>query len=223
MVPPASSPKLQVFSRLAEIAKALGQTHRLELIEQLAQGPRSVEVLAARTGLSVANASQHLQLLRRAGLVATRREGKYVVCRLSDPAILDILAALRRVAERNVAEVRQVVATYFNTRDALEPVSRAVLLGRLRNGLVSVLDVRPEDEFALGHLPEAINIPLADLEKRLNDLPRDREVVAYCRGAYCVLSFEAVALLRAHGFTVRRLEDGYPEWKASGMPVEEAA
>lgn len=222
MVSPAFSPKLRIFSHLAEIAKALGQTNRLELVEQLAQGPRSVEVLAARTGLSVANASQHLQSLRRAGLVATRREGKYIICRLSDPLILDLLAALRRVAERNVAEVQQVVATYFKTRDALEPVSRTALLERLRAGLVSVLDVRPEDEFALGHLPEAINIPLADLEKRLNDLPRDREIVAYCRGPYCVLSFEAIALLRAHGFTVRRLEDGYPEWRASGLPVEEA-
>jgi ArsR family transcriptional regulator len=171
----------------------------------------------------VANASQHLQHLRRAGLVAARRDGKYVLYRMADDAVVDLLSGLRRVALRNVAEVDRLLSGYFHDRDSLEPVSRADLLERMRHGLVTVLDVRPEDEFALGHLPGAVNIPLADLERRLADLPPDHEVVAYCRGPYCVLSFEAVAELRRRGYRVRRLEDGYPEWKAAGLPVEAAS
>jgi ArsR family transcriptional regulator len=201
------------------VAKALGHGHRLEILELLAQGERSVEALAERAGLSVANASQHLRLMRQAGLLASRRDGKRILYRPSDPAVLDLAAALRRVGERNLAEVREVVGGYFRQRDALEPVSRKELARHLEDGLVTVLDVRPEDEFAAGHLPRAINIPLRELKRRLRDLPKDREVVAYCRGPYCVLAFEAVALLRKRGFRVRRLEDGYPEWKAAGLPV----
>jgi rhodanese-related sulfurtransferase len=168
----------------------------------------------------VANASQHLQHLRRAGLVASRRDGKYVLYRVADDAVVDLLSGLRRVAERTVAEVDRLLSGYF--RDSLEPVGRTDLLDRMRDGLVTVLDVRPEDEFALGHLPGAVNIPLADLERRLADLPPDQELIAYCRGPYCVLSFEAVAKLRRRGYRARRLEDGYPEWKAAGLPVEAA-
>ncbi len=171
-------------------------THRLELLEQLAQGERSVEVLADRTGLSIANASQHLQQMRRAGLVANRREGKFVYYRLADDAVLDLLAALRRIAERNVAEVERVVRSYFNERDSLEAVSREELLERSRAGTVTILDVRPEDEFALGHLPGALNIPLRELEARLGEMDPRQEIVAYCRGPYCVLSYEAVAAAR---------------------------
>lgn len=212
-------PKQALFVQFAAIAKTLGHAHRLELLEQLAQGERSVEVLADRTGLSIANASQHLQQMRRAGLVTTRRQGKFVYYTLADEGILDVLTALRRLAERNVAEVEQVVRSYFNKRDELEPVSRKELLRRLRAGAVTVLDVRPPDEFALGHLPGAMNIPLRALKGRLAELDPAREIVAYCRGEYCVLAFEAVALLRARGFKVRRLEDGLPEWRAAGMPV----
>ena len=212
-------PKQILFEQFAAIAKTLGHAHRLELIEQLAQGERSVEVLAARIGLSVANASQHLQHLRRAGLVTTRREGKFVHYRLSDEAVLDLLSAVRRIAERNVAEVGRVVRSYFEQRDALEPVSRAELTRRLRNGSVTVLDVRPEDEYALGHVPGAINVPLHALKNHLAKFSRSKEIIAYCRGPYCVLSFEAVALLREKGFKVRRLEDGMPEWRAAGLPV----
>ena len=140
-----------------------------------------------------------------------------------DAEVVDLLRALGRVGERNVAEVERVMTDYFRARDALEPVSREDLVSRLRDGLVTVLDVRPEDEFALGHLPGALNIPLGKLEHRLAELPADREIVAYCRGPYCVLSFEAVAALRARGYPVRRLEDGYPEWKAAGLPVEAVA
>jgi rhodanese-related sulfurtransferase/DNA-binding transcriptional ArsR family regulator len=212
-------PKQALFAQFAAIAKSLGHAHRLELLEQLAQGERSVEVLANRTGLSIANASQHLQQMRRAGFVAARREGKFIYYTLADDGILDVLTALRRIAERNVAEVERVVRSYFNARDELEPVSRKQLLKRLRAGEVTVLDVRPPDEFALGHLPGALNIPLRELKARLAELDSAQEIVAYCRGEYCVLSFEAVALLRARGFNVRRLEDGLPEWRAAGLPV----
>jgi ArsR family transcriptional regulator len=216
-------PKQLLFDQFAIVAKTLGHSHRLELIEQLAQGERSVEILAARIGLSVANASQHLQHLRRAGLVTTRREGKFVHYRLSDEAVLGLLGALRRIAERNLAEVGQVVRSYFEQRDALEAVSREELMRRLRVGSVTVLDVRPEDEYALGHVPGAINVPLHALKNRLAKLSRSKEIVAYCRGPYCVLSFEAVALLREKGYKVRRLEDGMPEWRAAGFPVVEGS
>jgi len=212
--------KRAVFSAFAEVAKALAHRHRLEILEQLAQGERSVEILAERVGLSIANASQHVRLMRRAGLLSSRREGRRILYTLTDPWSLAAAAALQRVAERNVAEVREVVGGYFRERDALEPVTRSELRRRVREGGVTVLDVRPPDEYAAGHLPEAINIPLCDLSRRLKEIPRNREVVAYCRGPYCVLAFEAVAKLRDYGFEARRLEDGYPEWKAAGLPVE---
>jgi ArsR family transcriptional regulator len=215
-----------VRAALAEVAKALGHEHRVELIEQLAQGPRSVDALAERVGLSVANASQHLQQLRRAGLVATQREGKRVFYRLADEVetdIVSLLGALRHVAEHAVASMERIVAAYFHARDGLEPVAARELLARLREGDAVILDVRPEDEYGLGHLPGALNIPLRQLEQRLAELPHKQEIVAYCRGPYCVLSFEAVAELRARGFNVRRLEQGFPEWKAAGLPIEVAA
>jgi len=214
------SPKAVLFGQFAAVAKAIAHPHRLALLEQLAQGERSVEVLADRTRVTVANASQHLQQMRRAGLVAVRRQGRYIFYRLADDAVLELLAALRRIAERSLAEVDRVVRSYFNDRDSLEPISRADLVHRLKAGLVTVLDVRPEDEFALGHLPGAINIPLSKLGQRLASLNRRQEIVAYCRGPYCVLSYEAVAALRARGFKARRLEDGLPEWRAAGLPVE---
>ncbi len=213
------SPKQALFAEFAAVAKALGHVHRLELLEQLAQGERSVEVLAQKTGLSIANASQHLQHMRRAGLVGARRDGKFVCYRLTDDGVLDLLAALRRIAERNVAEVERIVRSYFNDRDSLEPMSRAELAERLRAGTVTVLDVRPEDEFALGHVPGAANIPLSALEARLSELDSSKEIVAYCRGAFCVLSYEAVAALRKRGFKARRLEDGFPEWRSAALPV----
>lgn len=214
-------PKQTVFTALAEIAQALGHVHRLELLEHLGQGERAVEDLAARTGLTFANTSRHLQILRRARLVEPRREGKRMLYSLAGgDEIVRLLHALGRVGERNVAEIERVMAAYFRARDEMEPVSRADLLARMRDGVVTVLDVRPEDEFALGHVPGAVNVPLSALERQLADLPRDKEIVAYCRGPYCVLSFEAVAELRARGFSVRRLEDGFPEWKANGLPVE---
>jgi rhodanese-related sulfurtransferase/DNA-binding transcriptional ArsR family regulator len=216
-------PKRALFVEFASVAKAVAHEHRLELLELLAQGERSVELLAERTGLSVANASHHLQQLKRGGVVAARREGKFVLYRLADDAVVDLIAALRRIGERHISEVASVVAAYFTTRDDMEPVSRAELMERMRNGLVTVLDVRPEDEFALGHLPGAINIPVDLLKRRLSKLDRNKEIVAYCRGPYCVLSFEAVAELRARGYQARRLQDGLPEWRSAGLPIERAA
>lgn len=219
-----TGPKQAIYGSLAEVAQALGHAHRLELLEHLAQSERSVEELSARASLSFANTSRHLQILRRARLVETERRGKHVLYRLaSDAEVVALMHALGRVGERNVAEVNRVMTDYFRARDALEPVSRDDLLARLQDGMVTILDVRPEDEFAVGHLPGALNIPLAELERRLGELPADREVIAYCRGPYCVLSFEAVAALRERGYRVHRLEDGYPEWKAAGLPVEAAA
>lgn len=215
--------KQALFAEFATVAQALGHAHRLQLLEQLAQGERGVETLASRVGLSVANASQHLQKLKRAGLVAARRNGKSVLYRLTDDSVLALMASLRRTAERNLAEVDRIVRGYFDDRDGMEPVSREELLARCRDGLVTVLDVRPADEFSLGHLPGAVNIPLNELEARLGELDPEREVVAYCRGAYCVLSYEAVAALRAHGLQARRLVDGLPEWRAAGLPVERIA
>ena len=216
----SQSPKAALYKAFAEVAKAIAHPHRLDLLEHVAQGERPVEALAAVARLSVANASQHLQRLRRAGLVIARREGKSVYYRLSDSSVLDFLAALHRVAEKNAVEAQQVIERFFRKRDSLDAISRGELLRRLRENSVTLLDVRPEDEFVLGHLPGAINIPLRELTSRLRQLPPGREVVAYCRGPYCVLSFEAIALLRERGFKAHRLEDGYPEWKAAGLAVE---
>lgn len=216
----SESPKQALFAQFAAVAKAVAHPHRLALLEQLAQGERSVELLADRVQMSIANASQHLQQMRQSGLVSARREGKFVFYRLADDSVLDLLASIRRVAERNLAEVDRVVRGYFDDRDGMEPVSRTELMKRMKLGLVTLLDVRPADEFALGHLPGALNVQLGDLERRLRKLDKSKEVVAYCRGPYCVLSYEAVALLRARGFNVRRLQDGLPEWRAAGLPVE---
>ena len=216
----SAGPKQHVFASLAQIAQALGHAHRLELLEQLGQGERSVEDLAARASLTLANTSRHLQLLRRAALVEGRRDGKRVYYRLAgEDVVVGLLGALSRVGERNSAEIARVTATYFRARDAFEPVSRDELLDRLRAGTAAVLDVRPEDEFADGHLPNALNIPLSQLERRLAELPAGEEIVAYCRGPWCVLSFEAVGLLRRRGYRARRLEDGFPEWKTAGLPI----
>lgn len=214
------NPKRALYAEFAAVAKAIGHEHRLELLELVAQGERSVETLAGYAGLSVANASQHLQHLRRVGLVRARRRAKFVLYSLADDAVLAMIAAMHKVAERNVGEVGRILRSYFDERDGLEPVSRTELARRMKQGLVTVLDVRPEDEFALGHLPGARNIPVSRLKRRLAKLDRKIEVVAYCRGPYCVMSFEAVAQLRKLGFKARRLEDGLPEWKAAGLPIE---
>lgn len=212
--------KHALFDQFARVAKALGNGHRLELIEYLAQGERSVDALARVSGLTVANTSQHLRQLRQAGLVATRREGVSVLYRLNGADVLDLLATLRSVAERHLAEVDRLVADYLAVKDDLEPVPALELLARAREGLVTVIDVRPPEEYRAGHLPGAVNIPLQQLEQRLETLPAERDIVAYCRGPYCVLAFEAVARLRRSGRRAQRLENGYPEWRQAGLPVE---
>jgi ArsR family transcriptional regulator len=214
------NPKRALYAQFAAVAKALGHEHRLELLELIAQGERTVETLAERCGITIANTSQHLQHLRRAGLVSARRDGKFALYALSDDSVLAAISAVHRVAERNVAEVNRILRSYFLQRDELEPVSRAELQQRMKKGLVTLLDVRPEDEFRLGHLPGAVNVPLSKLKSWLSDAGKKVEIVAYCRGPYCVMSFEAVAELRAKGFKARRLEDGFPEWKAAGLPVK---
>jgi rhodanese-related sulfurtransferase/DNA-binding transcriptional ArsR family regulator len=219
----AISPKVALFAQFAVVSKSLAHASRLELLEQLAQGERSVEVVAERTGLSIANASQHLQQMRRAGLVVARRDGKFVFYTLADEAVLHLLTALRRIAERNIAEVDRIIRSYFDDRDSLEPISRKELLKKMRAGAVTVLDVRPPDEFALGHLRGAVNVPLRELKARLSQIDPSGEIVAYCRSHYCVLSYEAVAALRTRGFKVRRLEEGFPEWRAAGLPVATGA
>lgn len=213
------SPKLALFEQFAMVAKTLGHPQRLELIEQLGQGPRSVDLLAEKLGAPIANVSQHLQTMRRAGLVTAERQGKYVVYRLADASVLAAMQAIQRVAENNLAEVDKIVRGYFEQRDSLEPITREELSDRLRDGMVTVLDVRPADEFALGHVPGAVNVPLAELDACLAILDPSKDIVAYCRGAYCVMSFEAVSRLRVQGFRARRLEDGMPEWAAAGNAV----
>lgn len=216
-------PKQAIFERLAEIAQAFGHPGRLELLEHLAQRERSVEDLTALSGMSFANTSRHLQILRRVRLVDTERRGKHIVYRLAgDNEIVSLMKSLGRIGERNVAEVNRTLNDYFHSRDSMEAVSREELARRLADGRVTVLDVRPQDEFAEGHLPSARNIPLAELEHRLSELPVNTQIVAYCRGPYCVLAFEAVAALRAKGFKAARLEDGFPEWKAAGLAIETA-
>ncbi|EGV50244.1 ArsR/SmtB family transcription factor [Candidatus Endoriftia persephone] len=212
--------KHDLFSQFARVAKAMSNGYRLELLEFLAQGERSVDALAQVSGLTVANTSQHLQQLRQAGLVANRKEGHKVYYRLSGMDVSALFGSLREVAERHLADVNRLVDDYLKVKDSLEPVPAAQLLERARDGLVTVLDVRPPEEYAAGHLPGAINIPLEELEKHLDELDPSQEIVAYCRGPHCVLAFDAVSRLRERGVNAKRLEGGLPEWRLEGLPVE---
>ncbi|WP_018141199.1 metalloregulator ArsR/SmtB family transcription factor [Thioalkalivibrio sp. ALJ7] len=213
--------KQDLFSQFARIGKAFASGRRLELIELLAQGERSVELLAESSGLSVANTSQHLQILKQAGLVKTRREGQRIFYRLSDAdAVVQLFDAIQVLAVDQVAEAQQLVNENLQSKDPLEAVSAMDLVERIRNGDTLLLDVRPPEEFSAGHLAGAVNVPLPELNAFLEDLPTDREVVTYCRGPYCVLAYDAVARMRDAGYQARRLEGGYPEWAAAGLPVE---
>jgi ArsR family transcriptional regulator len=213
-------PTRLLFVQFAAVAKALANEHRLMLLQLLAQGERSVETVAEMSGLSVANASQHLQHLRRAGIVTARREGKRVLYRLADDVVVTLLNSLRQVAERNVAEVQRLLDGYFRERDSLEPIGSEELLERMRRGTVTLIDVRPQEEFMAGHIAGAINVPLENLKRRKGKIAPRHEIVAYCRGPYCLMAYEAVSELRRRGFKARRLKDGYPEWKSAGLPVE---
>jgi rhodanese-related sulfurtransferase len=212
--------KAVLFDEFARVGRALASGRRIELLDVLANGERTVEALAGQVGLSVANTSHHLQVLRQAGLVTGRREGTSVHYRLAGPEVFELWRTLRTLAAGRLAEVERLAAAYLGARDELEPVTRQELARRLQDGddLV-VLDVRPAAEHAAGHLPGAVSIPVGELRQRLAELPRAREVVAYCRGPYCAFAHEAVALLRQAGFPARRLEDGLPEWRAAGLAV----
>jgi rhodanese-related sulfurtransferase/DNA-binding transcriptional ArsR family regulator len=212
--------KQELFNQFARVGKALGNGNRLELLEFLAQGERGVDALAKVSGLSVANTSQHLQQLRQAGLVVSRKQGLQVHYSLSGDDVIHLLEALRAVAERHVADVERLVNSYLTLKDDLEPIPREELLQRAKDGLVTVLDVRPPEEYAAGHVPGAVNVPLKELEAYLDQLQAGQDIVAYCRGPHCVLAFDAVAKAREKGMNARRLEDGYPEWKLAGLPVE---
>jgi rhodanese-related sulfurtransferase/DNA-binding transcriptional ArsR family regulator len=209
-----------IYEQLARIGKAAASPKRLELLDLLGQGPRSVEALAEETGQSIANVSQHLQILRAARLVDAKKEGLYVNYRLADEGVAKFFLAVRELAESRTDEIAQVTRTFFDERDALEPVDRSALIERVRSGEVTVLDVRPVEEFHAGHIPGAVSIPVADLKRRLASLPKYREVVAYCRGPYCVFAVDAVKVLRENGFKAVRMDEGVLEWKARGLPVE---
>lgn len=209
-----------LFTQFAQIARAFASPKRIEIIDLLAQGERPVEAIARETGLGVANASRHLQVLKAANLVSPRKEGLQVFYRLADPLVARGYRALQELAEARLAEVGRLVKDYFGSADGLEPVAKEELLQRARRRDVVVLDVRPPEEYAAGHIAGAVSIPLAALERRLAELPRGRRVVAYCRGPYCVLAAEAVRLLRKRGVEALRLKEGYPEWRDAGLPVE---
>jgi rhodanese-related sulfurtransferase/DNA-binding transcriptional ArsR family regulator len=212
--------KGRLYEAIGRVALALGNAGRLQLLEFVAQGERSVDTLAAMTGLSVANTSKHLQALRAAGLVSARKDGLRVYYSSAGEDVATLLSALREVSEHRVAEVEQLLRTWLAHRDEMEAVPAKEVLARAKKGLVVVLDVRPAEEFSAGHLPGAINIPIHELEKRLRELPKRKEVIAYCRGPYCLMSYDAVAVLRKKGLKARRLEAGLPEWRAAGLPVE---
>ncbi len=210
-----------IYEQFARISKALSSPKRLELLDLLCQGERSVEVLAKSTGLSVANASQHLHTLRAARLIEAEKRGLFVVYHLADRQVCDLLSAIRLLAEARLAEIEQITRQFMESHPNLEPVDRETLRERVLSGAVTLLDVRPKEEYLAGHIPGALCVPLEELEERLDGLPRNQEIVAYCRGPYCVLAVEAVERLKARGFKAHRMEDGVVEWRSLGLPVEE--
>jgi rhodanese-related sulfurtransferase len=218
--PRPASLKTAIYEQIARIGQATASPSRLELLDLLSQGPRTVEALAQQTGQSVATTSHHLQVLRRARLVDGEKAGLYVTYRLADPQVGDFFLELRQLAESRLAEVQQVTRQYLEQRGALEPVDNEELVRRVRAGEVTVIDVRPREEYVAGHIPGAISVPLADLPKRLRDLRKRHDIVAYCRGPYCVMSLDAVELLRRKGFRAQRLEHGVVEWRAQGWRVD---
>jgi rhodanese-related sulfurtransferase/DNA-binding transcriptional ArsR family regulator len=211
--------KNRLYGLFARIGKALSNPHRLEMLELLAQGERTVDSLASEMGLSIANASQHLQALRQAALVESRKEGLFVHYRLAAPRVYELSKAIRSVAEERLADLDRLVREHFANRDDAEAVAIDELLKRARSNDVVILDARPATEYVAGHIPGAISVPIDELNRRLKQLPKGREYVAYCRGPYCVYADRAVELLVAKGRRARRLKDGFPEWRAAGLPV----
>ena len=218
---PSRAFKDAIYEQFARIGKAVSSPKRLELLDLLCQGERTVEVLARESGLTVANASQHLQILRAARLVEAEKEGLFVIYRLADQTVCEFFRAMRVLAEKQLAEVEQIKRRFLEGREGMEPVDRDALLKLVNEGAVTVLDVRPVEEYNAGHIPGALSIPLKELMLRLTELPHDQEIVAYCRGPYCVLSIEAVEMLRARGFQAVRLEEGIQDLRAMGFPIAE--
>jgi len=219
MANPSRRFKTAIFEQFARIGKAISNPSRLELLDLLCQGPRTVETLAREANLGLANTSQHLKALKVARLVEAEKSGLFVTYRLADEQVCQFFRALQSLAEIRLTEVREISRDFLANRQGLEPVDRDALLTRVREGAVTVLDVRPAEEYRAGHIPGALSIPLKELERRLSDLPQDRDVVAYCRGPYCVLAVEAVELLRSRGFSAFRLEESVQDWRAEGLPV----
>lgn len=211
--------KDRLYATFARVGKAVGNPRRLELLDLLAQGERTVEALASETAMSIANTSQHLQALRQGGLVASRKAGLFVHYRVADPTVVELSRALRTVAEHQLADLERAVRSYFGERSAADAVSMQELSERLSAGQVVVLDTRPAHEYSEGHIAGAVSFPVDELGARLRELPRTKEYVAYCRGPYCVYADHAVKLLRARGRKARRLSDGFPEWRSAGLPV----
>jgi rhodanese-related sulfurtransferase/DNA-binding transcriptional ArsR family regulator len=210
-----------LYEQFARIGRAVSSPKRLEILDLLCQGEKSVEVLADQVALTIGNASAHLKALRGARLVETRREGQFIFYRVADPAVCEFWLSLRALGDKRLAEVRDVTREYFTERDQLSPLDKRQLLARARKGEIIVLDVRPADEYRSGHLPFARSVPAHELERKLASLPKSREIVAYCRGPYCVWAYEAVSLLRRRGYRATRFEDGVTEWRAAGLPVEQ--
>jgi rhodanese-related sulfurtransferase len=208
-----------LYREVARIGQAIASAPRLGLLDLLRQGPRTVEGLAKEAGLTLANASQHLKVLREARLVEAEKRGVFVTYRLADDTVEGFYRALRGLAEGRLAEVQQIARAFADKRGSFQPIDRRLLMRRMRAGEVTVLDVRPAEEYRAGHIAGAVSLPLKQLEKRLKSLPRDREIVAYCRGPYCVFAPEAVTILRQHGYAARPMDDGVAEWRARGLPV----
>jgi rhodanese-related sulfurtransferase/DNA-binding transcriptional ArsR family regulator len=212
--------KTLINEQFARIAKALANPHRIEIVDVLAQGERSVEAIAQETALSVANASQHLQALREAQLVKGRKEGLYVYYRLSSPNVYRLIQVIRELAQQELAEVDRIVDTYLSQRSLLEPITLQEMQQRLDDPNLVILDVRPLVEYQQGHIAGARSIPIDELQSRLAELPKEQNIVAYCRGAYCVFADEAVSLLKAAGYQVYRMQEGYPDWELANLPIE---
>ena len=220
MAQPSRQFKDSIYEQFARVGRALASPRRLELLDLLCQGPRTVEELSRQASQSLANTSQHLQVLKEARLLESDKAGVYVTYRLAGPEVCELFQSLRGVAESRLADVERITREFLNAWGALEPVNQEDLSARVQRGEVTVLDVRPSEEYRAAHIPGAISAPLPELEQILTELPRSREVVAYCRGPYCVMAIQAVDVLRARGFTAHRMEDGVPDWRARGLPVD---
>lgn len=212
--------KDRVFGELSKITNALGNPRRLEVIDLLAQGEKTVEKISSATGMSIANASQHLQILKRATLVDTRRDGNFIFYKISDEKVVLIWSLIRELGTQRIADIDKVVKDFRTSRNVFESVTIEQLVTRMEEGSITLIDVRPQEEFTSGHIKGALSIPIESLKKSMKRFPQDKEIIAYCRGAFCVFADEAVEFLKKNKFKATRLEEGFPEWKLKGLPIE---